>query len=309
MAKKNKKVKKTQPQPKAEKDEDAITWDDIDAMSDSEEESGVDSAIELNTKAKNLKNSITKNIGDMLALLKKSEGDNEEEFEEDVLDGSSSEGEDDKDDDEVKEDGNSEEAESDGDDDEEKDESNDEKDDRDDKNGMSFIDKIKNRTAKGDDSGSDSDSGSESESDSDDGNKEDKKKAEKYSKLEKNNNMNSKALSFVAAELNSVHSKLPWAETFVIVPPTPIPFGENGDPESNPLDIHDDLKREVAFYNTALEAVNLARPKLKEANIPFIRPDDFFAEMVKTDGKLIQEQRRSVCLLLSVRIMVLSKNN
>ena len=31
MAKKNKKVKKTQPQPKAEKDEDAITWDDIAA--------------------------------------------------------------------------------------------------------------------------------------------------------------------------------------------------------------------------------------------------------------------------------------
>ena len=97
--------------------------------------------------------------------------------------------------------------------------------------------------------------------------------------------MNLKALSVVATELVSAHSKRPWAETFVIVPPTPLPFGAHGDPDSNPLDIHDDLKREVAFYNTALEAANLARSKCHQSDIHFSRPEDFFAEMVKDDGK------------------------
>ena len=99
--------------------------------------------------------------------------------------------------------------------------------------------------------------------------------------------MNSKALSIVATDLNSVHSKMPWAETFVIVPPTPLPFGKDRGTKSNLLDIHDDLKREVAFYNATLKAVNLAQMRLKDSGILFARPDDFFAEMVKTDGKAI----------------------
>jgi len=89
MAKKNRKQKKS-PSEKVAKDEDAITWDDIAAMSDSDDEKGVDNAIELNTKAKNLKDAITKNIGDMMVSLKRVNKD-DEEFEEDVLDGSSSE--------------------------------------------------------------------------------------------------------------------------------------------------------------------------------------------------------------------------
>ena len=284
MAKKNNKgVKKNQPKGKkaakkvVAKEEDAITWDDIAAMSDSDDEGGVDNAaLELNTKAKTLKQSITKNISSMLASLKKSvgAGDDDEEFEEAVLGESSSEEEDD--DEKV-------------DDDEEAEpvaESADEEegDDKAEENEPSFIDQIKNKPVVDEDDDSDN---SDSDSDSDDENtKQNKKKKEKYTTLENNNSMNSKALIVVAAELNALHSKMPWGETFAIVAPTPLPFGHNGDPEENPLDIHDDLKREVAFYNTALEAVNLARPKLKAAGIPFTRPDDFFAEMVKTDGKL-----------------------
>jgi rRNA-processing protein EBP2 len=264
----------------AKKEEDAITWDDIAAMSDSDDEGGVDNAaLELNTKAKTLKQSITKNISSMLAELKKSvgAGDDEEEFEEAVLDGSSSE-EEEGDDDKVEDDEKAEPAAESADDD--KEEGDDDK--AEEENEPSFIDQIKNKPAV-DEDGDNSDSESDN---SDEGiNKEDKKKIEKYTKLENNNSMNSKALIVVAAELNALHSKMPWGETFAIVAPTPLPFGQNGDPDQNPLDIHDDLKREVAFYNTALEAVNLARPKLKAAGIPFTRPDDFFAEMVKTDGK------------------------
>lgn len=292
MAKKNRKEKKSQSERKAKKEEEAITWDDIAAMSDSDDEGGTGNGIELNTKAKSLQQAITKNIGSMLAMFKKTEASDGEEFEEDVLDGSISE-EGDEDDAEVE---NDEELEEVGSGDEEEKEGDGES------KTASFIDKIKNKSAVDEDGDSDS----ASDSDSDD---EAKKKSEQYTKLAKNNMMNSKALSVVATELDSVHSKMSWAETFVIVPPTPLPFGENGDPESNPLDIHDDLKREVAFYNIALEAVNEARPKLEESNIPFTRPDDFFAEMIKTDDHMSNVKDRLIFENKKIEAVAQRKSN
>ena len=99
----------------------------------------------------------------------------------------------------------------------------------------------------------------------------------------------------LAAAIQSSNRNLPFAESFTVVPPTPLPFGPSGglaksiavgvDEEDTIVDIHDDLKREVAFYDTALEAVHLARAECERAGIPFTRPDDFFAEMIKTDGE------------------------
>ena len=57
-------------------------------------------------------------------------------------------------------------------------------------------------------------------------------------------------------------------------------------------DINDDLNRELAFYKQSLEAVNHARPRLKKESVPFSRPVDYFAEMVKSDehmGKIKQK--------------------
>ena len=57
-------------------------------------------------------------------------------------------------------------------------------------------------------------------------------------------------------------------------------------------DIDDDLNRELVFYKQALDAVNEARPKLKKEGVPFSRPTDYFAEMVKSDehmGKIKQK--------------------
>merc|ERR1712166_1517829 len=232
-------------------------------MSDSDDDNnGIDEAIETSAKAKNLRKAITNNLGGLLTSLEKEKMNNSEEEEE------VEEEDDEEEDDEAKEtEGND-------------DNSNAEKNE-------SFIDQIKNNVD-GDNNDSDSD---EEEEDED---KEGTKVEKKYKKLQDNNYINSKALSVVAAELTSIQSKLPWAETFVIVPPTPLPFGENGDPESNPLDIHDDLKREVAFYNTALEAVNLARPKCQEFGIPFSRPEDFFVEMVKTDDHMANVKDRLI---------------
>lgn len=45
----------------------------------------------------------------------------------------------------------------------------------------------------------------------------------------------------------------------------------------------DDLKRERKFAELATEATHLGLEKLREAKVKFRRPDDYFAEMVKTD--------------------------
>lgn len=68
-------------------------------------------------------------------------------------------------------------------------------------------------------------------------------------------------------------------------------------PES--LNIHDDIKREVSFYNMARENVKKGMEILIQAKIPISRPDDFFAEMIKTDehmgkvkSRLVQQQQK-----------------
>ena len=48
-------------------------------------------------------------------------------------------------------------------------------------------------------------------------------------------------------------------------------------------DVNDDLTRELAFYKQCLDSVNEARTLLKKEGVPFSRPNDYFAEMVKSD--------------------------
>ena len=46
-------------------------------------------------------------------------------------------------------------------------------------------------------------------------------------------------------------------------------------------DPNDDLTRELEFYRIAQDAAVSARKLLTKAGIPFSRPNDYFAEMVK----------------------------
>lgn len=135
-----------------------------------------------------------------------------------------------------------------------------------------------------DDSSDEDDGGEDEDAASDSSDAEDdiaaQSKAE-MKKTQKTSTANSKALRVVADELSAGHSAMDWSETFTVVPTNPLPFGGAG---GNALDVHDDLKREVAFYNTAMEGVIEARALCERSGIPFRRPDDFFAEMVKTDG-------------------------
>ncbi|KAI1767507.1 Ebp2-domain-containing protein [Hypoxylon sp. FL1150] len=59
-------------------------------------------------------------------------------------------------------------------------------------------------------------------------------------------------------------------------------------------DIQDDLKRELAFYAQSLDAAKRARALLKAEGVPFSRPTDYFAEMVKDDGHMEKVKARLV---------------
>ena len=48
-------------------------------------------------------------------------------------------------------------------------------------------------------------------------------------------------------------------------------------------DVNDDLNCELAFYKQSLDAVNKAKVLLEKEGVPFSRPIDYFAEMVKND--------------------------
>ncbi|XP_038876320.1 probable rRNA-processing protein EBP2 homolog [Benincasa hispida] len=65
------------------------------------------------------------------------------------------------------------------------------------------------------------------------------------------------------------------------------------------VDVNDDLARELAFYTQALQGARMALEKFQSLGLPFLRPSDYYAEMVKTDthmqkvkGRLLSEQRK-----------------
>ncbi|KAJ4706174.1 putative rRNA-processing protein EBP2 [Melia azedarach] len=58
------------------------------------------------------------------------------------------------------------------------------------------------------------------------------------------------------------------------------------------VDVNDDLKREASFYTQALEGTRQAFEKLQSMGLPFLRPPDYYAEMVKTDAHMEKVKRR-----------------
>ncbi|KAI4338155.1 hypothetical protein L6164_016499 [Bauhinia variegata] len=65
------------------------------------------------------------------------------------------------------------------------------------------------------------------------------------------------------------------------------------------VDVNDDLVRELSFYTQALEGTRQTFEKLQSMGLPFLRPADYYAEMVKTDshmekvkGRLLAEKKK-----------------
>ena len=204
--------------------------------------------------------------------------------------------------------GANEEDEDDDDDDEEEDEDDDEDEEEDDEgkddaeaDDGSPANEHKDKTNEEDDDDEDSSSDED----------EDKNNNRKGHHNDTSNSASVRSLALHTSALSS-DRHLPWPESFAVTAVTPLPFTsesttttttsankksaarETDDYEEEMdtgdgggVDVHDDLAREVAFYDTALECTTLAREQCEKYGIPFARPEDFFAEMVKSDGELL----------------------
>ncbi|KAJ6813416.1 putative rRNA-processing protein EBP2-like protein [Iris pallida] len=69
--------------------------------------------------------------------------------------------------------------------------------------------------------------------------------------------------------------------------------------QTQEVDVNDDLARELAFYTQALDGTREAFEKFQSLKMPFLRPPDYYAEMVKTDshmlkikGKILVEKKK-----------------
>lgn len=81
-------------------------------------------------------------------------------------------------------------------------------------------------------------------------------------------------------------SDQPFDQTLVLVGGSVDDFAD--------VDAGDDLKREVAFYKQALSVVGRARKLAAKHDVPFTRPRDYYAEMVKTDSHMERVRSRLV---------------
>ena len=82
------------------------------------------------------------------------------------------------------------------------------------------------------------------------------------------------------------HAALSQALSSIALPISTLPFHVHMSVtslESITIDINDDLSREQAFNKQALEAALDGRRRLLAEGIPFTRPSDYFADMIKDD--------------------------
>lgn len=91
--------------------------------------------------------------------------------------------------------------------------------------------------------------------------------------------------------LEEMKCKLDWIQHLDItvnIDELSIPgYEENkGDKKSKNDDIQDDFKRELSFYCQAQVAAKEGLAKLRNLNIQTERPEDYFAEMVKSDAHM-----------------------
>ncbi|KPP58835.1 putative rRNA-processing protein EBP2, partial [Scleropages formosus] len=88
--------------------------------------------------------------------------------------------------------------------------------------------------------------------------------------------------------LADFRKSLPWAERLDLTnkPAADIVAQAEGKmtpQDSGEINAEDDFQREMHFYRQAQASVHDALPRLHKLKIPTKRPDDYFAEMAKTD--------------------------
>ncbi|CAG9999941.1 unnamed protein product [Clonostachys byssicola] len=92
--------------------------------------------------------------------------------------------------------------------------------------------------------------------------------------------------------INNTSALLTSLKRIAIPSDKSVPFATHQTVTSSTLaseaipDVSDDLQRELGFYTQSLEAVRQARSKLRAEKVPFSRPKDYFAEMLKEDAHM-----------------------
>ncbi|XP_069837408.1 probable rRNA-processing protein EBP2 [Dendropsophus ebraccatus] len=94
--------------------------------------------------------------------------------------------------------------------------------------------------------------------------------------------------------LKDLKKELPWVERLdVTTAPPPDPTAQNGsETQTTDVDAEDDFKREMCFYRQAQAAVLFALPHLQKLKVATKRPDDYFAEMAKTDQHMQKVRKK-----------------
>lgn len=83
--------------------------------------------------------------------------------------------------------------------------------------------------------------------------------------------------------------QLAWVERLdVTLDPIPnaVESVSHSDPNKDAVDPENDFQREMSFYRQAQAAVLEALPRLRKLHVPTRRPDDYFAEMAKSDQQM-----------------------
>jgi len=94
--------------------------------------------------------------------------------------------------------------------------------------------------------------------------------------------------------------RVPWVDTLVV-------DGQSDKPST--LTAKDGVKLESAFLSMAGEGVKEAFRRLKVMNVPFNRPTDFYAEMLKTDKQMYLIKQRAAEEQRRIKIVENRRNN
>ncbi|KAK9404363.1 putative rRNA-processing protein EBP2 [Crotalus adamanteus] len=98
--------------------------------------------------------------------------------------------------------------------------------------------------------------------------------------------------------LSEFQKNLSWVERLDVTSPLETNVtsaASKNTVEKNAIDPEDDFKREMNFYHQAQASFLEALPRLHQLKIPTRRPDDYFAEMAKSDQQMqkIREKLKS----------------
>ncbi|GFY41055.1 probable rRNA-processing protein EBP2 [Trichonephila inaurata madagascariensis] len=92
-------------------------------------------------------------------------------------------------------------------------------------------------------------------------------------------------------KLKDIQLNFGWIEKLDITVKTN-PLEEKSNEDAIDTNAEHDFKREMLFYNQALAGANKAIKKLKKMDIPTKRPDDFLAEMAKSDAQMLKVREK-----------------